>query len=115
MQRTKHLVEFVCCSSLCLECDEYLILFSFIAGLFSNLLLNEPSVAKHIIRYVLHCSASTIADIPDLQLEDIQVFLRPRSLPALPGLVRTGPKKTSSGLVLLQGILVARTLPTKYM
>jgi hypothetical protein len=89
--------------------------FPFIAGLFSDLLLNEPSVAKHIIHYVLHCSASTIADIPDLQPEDMQVLLRLRSLPALPGLVKTGPEKNSSGLVLLQGILVARMLPTKYM
>jgi len=91
------------------------IIFSFTAGLFSTLLLNEPSVAQCIIHYVIHCSASTLADIPDMQPEDVQVLLRLRSLPALPGLVKTGPGKSSSGLILLQGILVARTLPTKYM
>ena len=87
----------------------------FIVGLFSNLLLNEPSVAQYIIHYVLHCSASTLAEIPDLQPGDIQVLLRLKSLPALPGLVKTGPGKNSSGLTLLQGILVAHTLPTRYM
>ena len=86
-----------------------------IVGLFSNLLLNEPSVAHYIIHYVLHCSASTLAEIPDLQPGDIQVLLRVKSLPALPGLVKAGPGKNSSGLTLLQGILVAQTLPTRYM
>jgi hypothetical protein len=79
------------------------------------LLLNEPGVAQHIIHYVVHCAASTAAGIPDLQPEDIQVLLRVKSLPALPGLVKTGPENNSSGLMLLQGILVARTLPIKYM
>jgi hypothetical protein len=97
-----------------LECN-ILTSFPFIAGLFSTLLLNEPSVAKHIIHYVLYCSASTIAEIPDLEPEDIQMLLRLRSLPCLPGLIKKGPGNSSSGLVLLQGILVARTLPTKYM
>jgi hypothetical protein len=92
-----------------------LISCSFIVGLFSNLLLNEPSIAQHIIHYVVHCSASTLTDIPDLQPEDIQVLLRLKSLPALPGLVKTGLGKNSSGLTLLQGILVARTFPTRYM
>jgi len=90
-------------------------MYLFVAGLFSNLLLNEPSVAQYIIHYVLHCSVSTLAEIPDLQPEDIQVLLRLKSLPALPGLVKTGPGKNSSGLTLLQGILVAHTLPTRYM
>jgi hypothetical protein len=79
------------------------------------LLLNEPSVAQHIIHYVVHYAASTAADIPDLQPEDIQLLLRLKSLPALPGLVKTVPENNSSGLILLQGILVARTLPIKYM
>jgi hypothetical protein len=87
----------------------------FIVGLFSNLLLNEPSVAQCIIQHVVHCAASVTADIPDLQLEDVQVLLRLKSLPALPGLVKTGPEVNSSGLVLLQGILIAHTLPLKYM
>jgi hypothetical protein len=82
--------------------------------LFSTLLLKEASVAQHIIQYVVHCAASTVAGIPDLQEEDVQVLLRLKSIPALPGLVKTGPESKSSGLILLQGILVARTLPIKY-
>ncbi|XP_033606674.1 minichromosome maintenance domain-containing protein 2 isoform X2 [Cryptotermes secundus] len=96
-----------------LELD--IVLLSEISALFSTLLLNEPSVAQHIIHYVVHCAASTTGGIPDLQSEDIQVLLRLKSLPPLPGLVKTGPENTSSGLMLLQGILVAQTLPIKYI
>jgi hypothetical protein len=63
----------------------------------------------------VHCAASVTADIPDLQLEDVQVLLRLKSLPPLPGLLKISPENNSSGLVLLQGILVAQTLPIKYM
>ncbi|KAJ9597503.1 hypothetical protein L9F63_011628, partial [Diploptera punctata] len=94
-----------------LEID--VVLLTEISGSFSRVLLSEPDTASCFIRDVVHCAASVLADIPHLQVQDLQLLLRLKCIPALPGLTKMGPVGPT-GLVLLKGILVAHTRPFKY-
>ena len=62
----------------------------------------------------MHCAASVLADFPNFQMQDLQLILRIKYMPALPGLIKMGPVGPS-GIILLQGVLIAHTMPMKYM
>ncbi|XP_052121545.1 minichromosome maintenance domain-containing protein 2 isoform X2 [Frankliniella occidentalis] len=82
-----------------------------------SLVLEKPRLVQELVRDVVHCALTTLCPLPALTLDQVQVALRVSSLPAERSLRTDGtkiPAPTDRRLLLLQGVAVAVTTPTKY-
>ncbi|CAG2058370.1 unnamed protein product [Timema podura] len=84
------------------------------SDLLGRLLLEEPLVAKQVIQEVVHLSVKALGQLPYISGEQVQVTIRLQSFPSVPD-VCMGPDTKVTGLARMQGVLVARTAPGKYV
>ncbi|XP_063240861.1 uncharacterized protein LOC134541368 [Bacillus rossius redtenbacheri] len=83
-----------------------------LSGHCGRLLLAEPLVARDVIQKVVHLSLEALVPHLVLGRDQVQITVRLETFPSTSLLTR-GPQLT--GLVLMKGVLVARTTTVKYI
>ncbi|XP_075210526.1 meiotic 218 [Lycorma delicatula] len=79
----------------------------------ATLLLKEPHVFKNLVKDVLHCTITIFSNVK-LHLSDFAISLR-TNLPCIPSIVTSSVNSMKSGLFIIHGVLIATTVPIKYL